>query len=139
MKGLSILEAVAFASLLSGCATNDAPGLGDILLAETARQNGHACIELNTIINYSMLRDDIISIESHANHYLVTLMPECKGIQPSAYIPFGGTYGKICGQALDQIKGERKRCTINRIFEFDDRDDALDAYHAALKKQRNQK
>jgi hypothetical protein len=134
MKQLKILAAPAFAVFLSSCTTmgKDSPMLGS-LLEDTTGQNGRACVTVSDIGGYGVLEDNILSIEGEDNeHYLATVTPGCEDLPTTARLQFSGDFGDVCGQAMDEIVMEDNRCTINQLFEFDDRDDAMDAYHATL-------
>jgi hypothetical protein len=133
MKQLKILGAAACAVFLGSCATTgkDTPKLG-ALLADTTGQNGRACVKVSDIEGYGVLEDSVLSIEGEDEHYLATVTPGCDDLPTTARLQFSGDFGEVCGQAMDEIVMEDNRCTINQLFEFDDRDDAMDAYHATL-------
>ncbi len=137
MKQLKILGA-ACAAVLASCTTmgmgSDIPKLGT-MLSDTTGQTGRACVKLSDIQGYGVLEDNVVSIEGDGEHYLVTVTPDCDELPTSARLEFAGDFGEVCGQAMDEIVMGDNRCTINQLFEFDDRDDAMDAYHATLEKR----
>jgi hypothetical protein len=134
MKKLKILGAAACAVFISSCTTmgKDSPKLGS-LLGDTTGQNGRACVKVGDIEGYGILEDSVLSIEGEdGEHFLATVTPGCEDLPTTARLQFSGDFGEVCGQAMDEIVMEDNRCTINQLFEFDDRDDAMDAYHATL-------
>jgi predicted small secreted protein len=135
MKQLKILGAAVCAALLSSCNTTggrDTPRLAS-LLGDTTGQNGRSCVKVSDIEGYGVLEDNVLSIESENDeHYLATVTPGCEDLPTTVRLQFSGDFGEICGQAMDEIIMGEDRCTINQLFEFDDRDDAMDAYHATL-------
>jgi hypothetical protein len=135
MKHLKITAAAVCAVFLISCTTTgdrDAHKLSS-LLEDTTGQNGRACVKVSDIEGYGVLEDNVLSIEGEDDeHYLATVTPGCDDLPTTARLQFSGDFGEVCGQAMDEIVMGDDRCTINQLFEFDDRDDAMDAYHATL-------
>jgi hypothetical protein len=133
MKRLKIIGALACATVLGACATTagDKPKLGN-MLADTTKQDGRACVKVGDIQGYGVLQDNVLSIEGEGEHYLATLMPGCNDLPVSGRILFSGDFGEVCGQSMDEVVAGDTHCTINNLYKFDDRDDAMDAYHATL-------
>lgn len=132
MKILKILGAAACCTVLASCATgSDTRKLGN-MLSDITEQNGRACVSVSDIGAYGVLKDNIVSIEADREHYLATIAPECDELTSSARIMFSGDFGEVCGHGMDQIVMGDNRCTINELFEFDNREEAMDAYHATL-------
>jgi hypothetical protein len=132
MKQLKILGAAACAVFLGSCATTGSDTKLGSLLGDSTGQNGRACVKVSDIEGYGVLEDSVLSIEGEDEHYLATLTPGCEDLSTTARVQFSGDFGEVCGQAMDEIVMDDNRCTINQLFEFDDRDDAMDAYHATL-------
>ncbi|HEX5057138.1 MAG TPA: DUF6491 family protein [Gammaproteobacteria bacterium] len=137
MKQRTTFGVAACAALLASCASmtgGDKPRLGS-MLGDTTGQKGRACIKVNDIKGYGVLEDNVISIEGKGEHYLATVQPGCSEISQSAQILFSGDFGEVCGEALDEIVAGEERCTINQLFEFNNREAAMKAYHASLERR----
>lgn len=136
MNGLNIFGVAACATVLASCASmgGETSKVG-ALLDEATGQNGRACVRVSDIEGYGVLQDNVISIDGRGEHYLATVQPGCEELPASARILFSGDFGEVCGQAMDEIVMGEDRCTINKVFEFDDRDDAMDAYNAILERR----
>jgi hypothetical protein len=139
MKVLMFFGPAALAVVLASCATGNAPRMGQ-MLKETTGQNGRACIQLDDIQSYGVLEGGVISIDSmDGNYYLATVLPGCVDLQTSARALFSGDFGEVCGQTADSIVTGGDRCSINHIFEFDNRKEAFDTYNQILEKRKAMK
>lgn len=140
MKVSMFFGSAALAAVLASCAsTGNVPKVGQ-MLRETTGQNGRACIRQNEIQSYGVLKDNVISIDSLDGHYyLATVLPGCVDLQTSVHALFSGNFGEICGQTADSIVTGGDRCSINQIFEFDNRKEAFDTYNQILEKRKSMK
>lgn len=135
MKTISIAT-VALAVLTSACSTTgeSVPSLADTL-HDVSGQNGRACVDKGDIQGYGVLDDNIISIDGRREYYLATVLPGCLDLVTSIGVAFKGGFGEVCGRTSDSVMTNDSHCTINRMYEFDNRDDAFAAYNQA-KQQR---
>jgi hypothetical protein len=133
MKGLMNFGSLVFAALLAACGSTggNTPRMG-AMLGETTGQNGRACIRQGDIRGYGVLKGDVISIDGSRNYYLATVLPGCNDLQTSVGAMFSGGFGEICGGGMDQVVTGADRCTIGKIYEFKNRDQALAVYKAAF-------
>ncbi len=132
MKGLMSFGAMAFAAFLAACAsTGGGKHMGE-MLANSTGQNGRACIRQGDIRGYGVLKGDVISIDGSRSYYLATVMPGCTDLQTSVGALFSGGFGEICGGGMDRVVTGANHCTISKIYEFKNRDQALAAHKAAL-------
>lgn len=130
MKILRVLSIAGFAVVLASCASTgrDVPGVAE-MLRETTGQNGRACVRLDDIQSYGVLDDNVVSINAMRNYYIATVLPGCVDLQTSVRTLFRGDFGELCGQTMDSLATGGDRCTINQMFEFEDRDEAFDVYN----------
>lgn len=137
MKVLMFFAPAALTAVLASCAsTGNVPKVGQ-MLREATGQNGRACIYLHDIQSYGVLEGDVVSIDSmDGNYYLATVLPGCVDLQMSVHALFRGDFGEICGQTADVIATGGDRCSINQIFEFDNRQEAFDTYNQILEKRK---
>lgn len=141
MKVLMFLGSAALAAVLASCASTGSkvPRIGQ-MLKETTGQNGRACIRLSDIQSYGVLEDNVVSIDSMTgDYYLATVLPGCVDLQASVRTLFSGDFGEICGQTADSIVTGGDRCTINQIFEFDNRKEAFATYDEIVERRKSLK
>lgn len=133
MKRLKIFGVAVCVAVLSSCTTTggEKQKVGN-MLGDTTGQNGRACVKLSDIEGYGVLQDNVLSIDGQGEHYLATLMPGCDEVTGTARIRFSGDFGEVCGQAMDEVVVDDEHCTINHVYEFEDRDEAMDAYNDVL-------
>lgn len=105
------------------------PSYDDLLKAET-EQNGRACVRQNDIRGYSLVDDDVISINARGQnrYYLVTTFFQCHSLQTSFAAGFKGSFSELCGGGGDKILTSEESCPIESIFEFKTKDDALASF-----------
>lgn len=129
MNALKIYGIVAFTTVLASCATtSDVPDIGQ-MLRETTGQNGRACVRVDDIRGYGVLKDDVVSIDSMSDYYLATVLPGCIDLQTSVRALFSGDFGEICGRTMDSVVTRGDRCTINQMFEFESREEAFATFN----------
>ncbi len=115
--------------LLQACAITDSnipsysQGLGNV-----TGQNGRACIRVTHIDSYGTLNDRVISIDASRNYYLATIHPGCPNIESSMGILLQGRFTEICGGRIDKIRTRDGFCSINKIYEFENQEQAFLAY-----------
>jgi len=141
MNILKILApAAACVTALAGCATNGGPSTAK-LLDESAGQNGRACVRLNEIQGYGVLDDNIVSINTLGHdYYLATVLPGCNDLQTSVRTLFQGSFGEICGKsAQNAVTTNGDHCAINKIYKFENREQAFATYNEARQKHEQMK
>ncbi len=133
MQGFKIFGVVAFAAALVSCASTGG-GTRKIgnMLSEHTGQNGRACVRLGDVRSYGVLKDGVVSIDGGRRYYLATFLPGCGDLQTSARALFDGKFGEICGMAMDKVEAGGDTCVINKMFEFENRQQAFAAYDMAL-------
>lgn len=131
MKRLVILGIAALAAVLSGCATTNLPGMSE-MLRDTTDQNGRACVRESDIDGYGVLENDVISIDGGQDYYLATVLPGCNNLATSIGLMFSNNFGEICGQSGDEVRTDRETCQIHQVFQFDDREEAFDAFNDVM-------
>ena len=137
MKGLMSFGAMVFVTLLTACASTGSgkPKMG-AMLGETTGQNGRACIRQGDIRGYGVLKGDVISIDGFRNYYLATVLPGCNDLQTSVGAMFSGGFGEVCGGGMDAIATSGgDHCTINKIYKFENRDQAMALYKETFDKR----
>lgn len=100
-------------------------------LRETTGQNGRACVRTSDIRSYGV-QDDVVNIDSDSDYYIATVHPGCLDLHTSMAIMFSGGFSEICGGRIDKIITQSSECSINQIFQFDNRDAAFEAYEKAV-------
>lgn len=138
MKPLKILGLTLVAGLFSACASqHDGPTMSKLLAKESV-QNGRACIRQSDIRGFGVPENNVMSIDGGQKYYLATVLPGCINLQTSARAFFDGNFFEVCGQTGDRIVTQDERCTINQIFEFENREQAFEALEN-VKEQRESK
>lgn len=126
MKPLKILSLTLLAGLVSACASQkDVPSMSQLLAKETV-QNGRACVRQSDIRGFGIPERNVVSIDGRQKYYLATVMPGCINLETSARAFFEGNFFEVCGQTGDRIVTQDESCTINQIFEFENRDQAFE-------------
>ena len=120
---------------LAACTSMDSklPSISDTL-REATSQNGRACVRTSDIRGYGV-QDDVVNIDADSDYYIVTVHPGCLDLQTSMAVMFSGGFSEICGGRIDKIITQDNECSINQIFEFDNRDAAFEAYGKAIIKR----
>ncbi|MFT2091103.1 DUF6491 family protein [Paraglaciecola sp. 2405UD69-4] len=122
-------------SLVSCSSLNvDLPSYDEVLRTET-EQDGRACVRQRNISGYGTLDDDVISISSSGKkrYYLATTFMNCNSLLTSFRAGFKGDFFEVCGGRNDKIITSDEACPIRSIFEFDTKDQAMDAFNHAEK------
>lgn len=138
MKLLRTFATAAVVAGLTACAQmgeRDMPSV-DRMLSENTGQNGRACVRLSDIQSYGVLEDNLVSINGRRDYYLATVLPGCVDLQTSMRALFSGDFGEVCGQTMDRVVTQDDQCTINHIYQFDNRDEAFAAYHEVLERRK---
>ncbi len=131
MRIFSVPVIAALSLALMSCAANkNVPSYADAL-DEVTGQNGRACVRTDDIDGYGVLTGDVISIDSDFNYYLATVLPGCMDLGTSIGAVFQSDFYELCGQSMERIYTGDDRCTINKVYEFESRDEAFEAYNRA--------
>ncbi|HEX7025633.1 MAG TPA: DUF6491 family protein [Gammaproteobacteria bacterium] len=139
MKVFKVLGCTALTFVLSSCATGpDVPGMSE-MLRESTGQNGRACVRLSDIRGYGVLENDVVSIDGRTEYYLATVLPGCTDLQTSVRTLFRGDFGEVCGQTMDSLSTRGDTCTINQMFEFDNREEAFATFNDILDRRKEMK
>lgn len=136
MKTLAIACLTGVVLTLSACATpgRDVPSMTE-MLRESTGQDGRACVRETDLRGYGVLRDNVLSIDGRRNYYLATVLPGCTDLATSARTMFMGGFGEICGRSMHRVVTRGSACTINQVFQFDNRDDAFATYHEIMEQR----
>ncbi len=106
------------------------------LLAKESVQNGRACVRQSDIRGFGVPESNVISIDGRQKYYLATVMPGCMNLQTSARAFFEGNFFEVCGQTGDRVVTRDESCTINQIFEFENRDQAFETLEKVKKQSK---
>jgi hypothetical protein len=137
MKALMNFGTMVFATLLASCASTGgkAPRMGE-MLANATGQNGRACVRQSDIRGYGVLKGNVISIDGSRDYYLATVLPGCNDLQTSVGSIFNGGFGEICGGGMDSLATSGgDRCVINKIYKFENREQAMAVYKETFDKR----
>lgn len=136
MKLPKLFGVTALVAVLVSCASteNRVPQLSEFL-RETTGQNGRACVRSMDIQGYGVRKNDVISIDARRRYYLATVHPGCTDLATSAAAMFSGDFYEVCGGRMDRVITRDNQCTINRMFEFENREEAFGAYEKAMQKR----
>ncbi len=119
--------------VLASCGTNNKPSTPRIssLLAEQTQQDGRACVRDYQIRGYNVKHWDIILLDAGRKHYVATTFQRCSELSSSNEAIFFSRFHEICGGSSKVITRDGN-CTIDKIFEFDNRDEAKAAVEQAF-------
>lgn len=131
MKILAISSLITLSLALLSCAANQNVPNYNELLGDVTGQNGRACVRTSDIDGYGVLSGDVISIDGGFNYYLATVLPGCMDLNTSIAAMFSSDFGEVCGQSMDRMYTGGDQCTINRMYEFENRGEAFAAYNQA--------
>lgn len=136
MKLSPLLFLVPVISLFSACTTtgNNVPNVSE-LLRDTTGQNGRACIRTSDIQGYGIQEDGVVNVDSTKGYYIATLRPGCMDLYTSMGTIFSGDFNEICGGRIDKVITQSGECSINQIFEFKNRDEAMAGYERVVEKR----
>jgi hypothetical protein len=99
------------------------------ILTEQTQQDGRACVRDYQIRGYNIKHRDIIVLDAGRKYYLATTFHRCDELVTSSQAVFFSRFPRICGGSSKIITRD-ENCMIDRIFEFENKDDA----YAALDK-----
>lgn len=115
---------------LSACATTETASIS-AALRETTGQNGRVCVRTDDIQSYGVRDNNALNIDGFRNYYVMTVRPGCHDLSLSAAAMFAGDFAEVCGGRMDKLVTGDSWCTVEHIFEFDNRDEAFSAYDEA--------
>lgn len=135
MKLWKLCATAPLLAALSACTTTgeSVPSFYDVL-AETAGQNGRACVRHSDIRGYGVLDHDVISIDGRRNYYLATVMPGCNALDTSPSALFEERFSEVCGGGMHKVYAGGDHCTIRQMFEFENREAAFEAHRNAVER-----
>lgn len=129
--------------LLAGCATPSYQPLPREMfdaLSEVTGQNGRECMRVDDISGYGTLNDSVLSVSSKfRNHYLLVTLHRCPEMEISSTALFKGSFTEFCGGGRDAVLAGKRRCPIQGVFKFQNREDAFTAYDRAIEGIRGRK
>lgn len=134
MKSYIYITVALLSALLTSCATNsenNAPKLTQILRDNTG-QDGRACVRNADIRGYGTADNKVINIDATRSYYIATVHPGCLDLQTSMGVMFSGSFSEVCGGRIDKIITSDGSCTIDQVFEFENREQAFSVYEEAL-------
>ncbi len=148
MKRLTILGIAASVAVLSSCATTRLPSMSE-MLRDATEQDGRACVDEDDIDGYGVLENNVIGIDGERDYYLATVSAGCDDdleisidedsdddLVDDSDNDFGDDFGsdsdEICGESGDELDADEDDCEIHQIFEFDDREDALEVFNDVM-------
>jgi len=127
-------------SLLAGChAAPYQPMPRDMSRALTATtgQDGRACMRVSDIAGYGTLNDSVLSVSNKfRKHYLLVTLYRCPEMEISSAALFKGSFTEFCGGGRDSVLAGQRRCPVQSVYEFEDREAAFAAYDAAIESLR---
>jgi len=135
MKRWKLCAAAPLVAALSACTTTgeSVPSFYDVL-AETAGQNGRACVRQNDIRGYGVLDHEVISIDARRNYYLATVLPGCNALDTSPAALFEERFSEVCGGGMHKVYVRDDHCTIRQMYEFESREAAFAAHRRAVER-----
>ncbi len=133
-RNLQVLFLAAFALfVLAACKTTPVitpESYLDALMADTG-QDGEACIDARDINDYRSLNtSSVVSIGTtpSTKEYIAVTRFRCNGLSTSSKATFRSNKKELCGSGRDAFLVPQYRCTIEGIFEFENRSAALAAW-----------
>jgi len=130
-------------SLLAGCHSapyQPMPQEMTRALSETTGQNGRECMRVSDIAGYGTLNDSVLSVSSKfRNHYLLVTLFRCPEMELSSAALFKGSFTEFCGGGRDAVLAGKRRCPVQGVFEFENREAAFAAYDAAIERLRERR
>jgi hypothetical protein len=135
MRRLTILGIAASVAVLSSCATTRLPSMSE-MLRDATEQDGRACVDEDDIDGYGVLENNVISIDGERDYYLATVSSGCDDLAISvdgdSDTDFGNDSDEICGESGDELDADEDDCEIHQVFEFDDREEALEVFNDVM-------
>jgi hypothetical protein len=102
-------------------------------LGEVTGTNGRECLRVADISGYGTLNDSVLSVSSKfRTHYLLVTLYRCPEMELSPRALFKGAFTELCGGGRDFVVAGSRRCTIQGVYEFENRQAAFEAYDAAI-------
>ncbi|MEJ2383742.1 MAG: DUF6491 family protein [Xanthomonadales bacterium] len=106
-------------------------------LTAVTGQDGRECMRVNDIAGYGTLNDSVLSVSSKfRNHYLLVALYRCPEMETSSAALFKGSFTEFCGGGRDSVLAGKRRCPIQGVFEFENREAAFAAYDQAVERIR---
>lgn len=118
---------------LSACANmgdGQVPSMSQLLMDATG-QKGRACVRKGDIQGYGVLDNNWVSIDGMRDYYLASVLPGCQSLSTSPRALFESRFYEVCGGGSGRLHTDGESCTIQHIFEFDNREEAFAAWRAA--------
>jgi hypothetical protein len=154
MRRLTILGIAAMVAVLSSCATTRLPSMSE-MLRDATEQDGRACVDEDDIDGYGVLENNVIGIDGERDYYLATVSAGCDdNLKISVGDDFGNDFDsdddlvddsdndsdtdfgndsdEICGESGDELDADEDDCEIHQVFEFDDREEALEVFNDVM-------
>lgn len=125
--GIALFAAIL---ALGACATTETPSISKAL-RETTGQTGRACVRTDDIQSYGVRSDNTLNVDGLRHYYVLTLRPGCHNLATSAATMFSGDFSELCGGRMDKLVSGGDWCTVEHIFQFEDRAEAFRAYDEA--------
>ena len=137
----SLIAAILLATLtlaLAGCRSSPYQPLPREMLdalAATTGQSGRECMRVSDISGWGTLNDSVLSVSSKfRNHYLLVTLYRCPEMEFSSAVVFKGSFTEFCGGGRDSVLAGQRRCPVQGLFEFEDREAAFAAYDRAIER-----
>jgi len=122
--------------LLAACSATPVEPLPREMLRELSAvtgQDGRACFRVDDIAGYGTLNDSVLSVSNKfRKHYLLVTMYRCPEMETSPRALFKGAFTEFCGGGRDFVLTGQRQCTVQGVFEFENRAAAFKAYDAAI-------
>ena len=86
---------------------------------------------------YGILNDSVLSVSSKfRKHYLLVTLFRCPEMEISSAALFKGSFTELCGGGRDSVIAGNRRCPVQGVFEFENREAAFAAYDRAIERIR---
>ena len=142
MKPRTGLLSIAALLLLLACSTTAyTPSSQEMnsALVDLTGQDGRACFRVHDISGFGALNDTTLSVSDRfRGHYLLVTHHRCPTMETSHRAAFKGAFTEFCGRR-DSVYSGGERCMVRSVFEFENRQAALDVFgqaEARIKTQR---
>lgn len=134
IRSIAVCILIGIASIGTGCASSNLPSIAQTL-NETTGQNGQACVRTSDIRGYGIRNGNIINIDALHNYYIVTVLTGCIDLESSPALMFHSRFQEICGGGSDKIVVRGNTCSIDKIYVFEDREEAFSAFDEAVERR----
>lgn len=92
-------------------------------------------MRVSDIAGYGTLNDSMLSVSSKfRNHYLLVTQVRCPEMELSSTALFKGSFTEFCGGGRDSVLAGQRRCPVQGVFEFENREAAFAAYDRAVER-----